>query len=273
MAAANQSAGAMRPRRRPRSDEQLARWYFAALAQSSLGTGAAAVALLLVAYERFRSPWAIGLVLLADVAPAMLLGPVFGAAADRWSRRLAHGRGGRDPGRCFRRHVPRRRLHADVSLRAAGRDRDGPVHARGPGVAAERGGARAAPCRDIALWRRRWTSATSSGPAWRPLFLLVAGPEVVLAANAVRFARLGAGADAAAVRRRAGGGAGGRGAAVAPSRGARGSGRDGRNGGGVPRDARRLGHGAASSARCSTSASCCSRRTSSTPATSASRCS
>ena len=40
---------------------KLARWYFAALAQSSLGTGAAAVALLLVAYERFQSPWAIGL--------------------------------------------------------------------------------------------------------------------------------------------------------------------------------------------------------------------
>jgi MFS family permease len=65
-----------------------ARVYFLALAQSSLGTGAAVVALLLVAYERFSSPWAIGLVLLAEVAPAMFLGPVFGAAADRYSRRL-----------------------------------------------------------------------------------------------------------------------------------------------------------------------------------------
>src|SRR4051812_1319856 len=34
-----------------------------------------------------RSPWAIALVLLADFIPAMLLGPVFGAVADRWSRR------------------------------------------------------------------------------------------------------------------------------------------------------------------------------------------
>ena len=46
------------------------------------------MALLLVAYDRWRSPWAISLVLLADLMPAMLLGPVFGAVADRWSRRL-----------------------------------------------------------------------------------------------------------------------------------------------------------------------------------------
>ena len=58
-----------------------------ALAQSALGTGAAYVALLLVALDRFDSPWAIGLVLLADVVPSMFLGPLFGAAADRWSRR------------------------------------------------------------------------------------------------------------------------------------------------------------------------------------------
>jgi MFS family permease len=60
-----------------------------ALAQSSLGTGAAYVALLIVAYDRFRSPWAIGLILLADVLPAMILGPLFGAIADRFSRRTA----------------------------------------------------------------------------------------------------------------------------------------------------------------------------------------
>jgi len=67
--------------------EPAARLFFLAHAQSSLGTGAAYVSLLLVAYERFPSPWAISLVLLADFLPPMLLGPVFGAAADRWSRR------------------------------------------------------------------------------------------------------------------------------------------------------------------------------------------
>jgi MFS family permease len=67
--------------------EPRARLFFLALTQSALGTGAAYVALLLIAYDRFHSPWAISLVLLADLLPAMLLGPVFGAAADRWSRK------------------------------------------------------------------------------------------------------------------------------------------------------------------------------------------
>src|SRR4051794_11129215 len=69
------------------SSERRARVFFAALAQSSLGTGAACVALLVVAYERFHSPWAISLVLLADFLPAMFGGPMLGAAVDRWSRR------------------------------------------------------------------------------------------------------------------------------------------------------------------------------------------
>jgi MFS family permease len=67
--------------------ERVARAYYAVLAQSALGNGAGYVALLVIAYERFNSAWAISLILLADLLPAMLLGPVFGAAADRWSRR------------------------------------------------------------------------------------------------------------------------------------------------------------------------------------------
>jgi MFS family permease len=67
--------------------ERVARVYYAVLAQSALGNGAGYVALLIVAYDRFQSAWAISLVLLADLVPAMLLGPLFGAAADRWSRR------------------------------------------------------------------------------------------------------------------------------------------------------------------------------------------
>ncbi|MEX2023908.1 MAG: MFS transporter [Thermoleophilaceae bacterium] len=69
--------------------ENRARLFFVALAQSALGTGAGYIALLLIAYERFESPWAISLVLVADLVPAMLLGPVFGAVADRWSRKGA----------------------------------------------------------------------------------------------------------------------------------------------------------------------------------------
>lgn len=67
--------------------ERVARVYYAVLAQSALGNGAAYIALLVVGYERYRSAWAISLILLADLVPAMLFGPVFGAAADRWSRR------------------------------------------------------------------------------------------------------------------------------------------------------------------------------------------
>ena len=69
-------------RREPR-----ARLFFAVLTQSALGTGAGYVALLIIAYDRFNSAWAISLVLIAELIPAMALGPVFGAAADRWSRR------------------------------------------------------------------------------------------------------------------------------------------------------------------------------------------
>jgi len=67
--------------------EPRGRLFFIALTQSAFGTGAGYVGLLLLAYERFHSVWAISLVLLADLLPAMLLGPVLGAAADRWSRR------------------------------------------------------------------------------------------------------------------------------------------------------------------------------------------
>ncbi len=67
--------------------ERRAAVFFAALTQSALGNGAGYVALLLIAYSRFESPWAISIVLLADLVPAMLLGPVFGAVADRFSRR------------------------------------------------------------------------------------------------------------------------------------------------------------------------------------------
>jgi hypothetical protein len=64
-----------------------ARRFFAAHTQSSLGTGAAYVALLVLAYQRFHSPWAVTLILLADFLPAMLLGALLGAAVDRFGRR------------------------------------------------------------------------------------------------------------------------------------------------------------------------------------------
>jgi MFS family permease len=62
------------------------RRFFIALLQSQLGTGAAYVALVLIAYQRLHHSWAIALVLLADVLPGIALSAPFGALADRVSR-------------------------------------------------------------------------------------------------------------------------------------------------------------------------------------------
>src|SRR3954452_20323872 len=68
-------------------EERRARWFLIANTQSTIGSGAAIIALMVLAYDRLHSPWAVSLVLLADFLPSMVLGPIFGAAADRWSRR------------------------------------------------------------------------------------------------------------------------------------------------------------------------------------------
>jgi MFS family permease len=67
--------------------EHRARVFLLTYLQSSLGTGAAAVALFVLAYDRKPSPWAITAVLLAYDLPPGLLGPFLGALVDRVSRR------------------------------------------------------------------------------------------------------------------------------------------------------------------------------------------
>ena len=47
--------------------------FFLARAQSSLGTGAGYVGLLVLAYDRLESAWAISLILLADFLPTTFL--------------------------------------------------------------------------------------------------------------------------------------------------------------------------------------------------------
>jgi MFS family permease len=64
-----------------------ARVFLLTYLQSSLGTGAAAVALFVLAYDRKPSPWSITIVLLAYDLPPGLLGPFVGALVDRVSRR------------------------------------------------------------------------------------------------------------------------------------------------------------------------------------------
>src|SRR5215210_6375230 len=166
--------------------EPRARVFFAALGQSSLGTGAAYVALLLVALDRFDSPWAIGLILLADVVPAMMLGPVFGAVADRWSRR----------GCVVLADVLRAVAFAGLVLV------DGFVATFLLALLAGVGTGLFTPAALASLpslvERRRLPAATSlfgaladfgfiAGPASAAAVLLVGGPETILAANAVTF--------------------------------------------------------------------------------------
>jgi MFS family permease len=166
--------------------ERVARLYFAVLAQSALGTGAGYVALLLVAYDRFASGWAISLILLAELVPAMLLGPLFGAAADHWSRR-----------RCM--------VVADA-VRAAAFLAIGLVHdfpaTFALALAAGSGTALFKPASLAALpglaQAKRLPAATAlygaitdlgfiAGPAVAALVLLFGAPEAILFANAATF--------------------------------------------------------------------------------------
>jgi MFS family permease len=64
------------------------RRFFLAHAQSCLGSGLAYVALPLLAYDRFESAWAVVAVLLPDLLPAIVLGPLLGALVDRWGWRI-----------------------------------------------------------------------------------------------------------------------------------------------------------------------------------------
>ncbi len=59
------------------------RRFFVAHAQSCLGSGLAHVVLPLLAYEHTGSAWAVTAVLVPDLLPAILIGPLLGALVDR----------------------------------------------------------------------------------------------------------------------------------------------------------------------------------------------
>ena len=63
------------------------RSFLAASFQSSIGNAIGYIALLLLAYDLTHSAWAVSAVLLAEFVPAIGLGPLFGALADRYPRR------------------------------------------------------------------------------------------------------------------------------------------------------------------------------------------
>lgn len=167
--------------------ERVARLYFAVLAQSALGTGAGYIALLLVAYDRFQSGWAISLVLLADLVPAMLLGPVFGAAGDHWSRRTC----------MVVADVVRAAAFLGIALVDSFSATLAFALVAGSGTALFRPASLAAlpglvrPERlpaATALYTALTDLGFIAGPAIAALLLLVGAPEAILFANAVTFA-------------------------------------------------------------------------------------
>jgi MFS family permease len=168
-------------------EERQARRFFLAYAQSTLGTGAAYVAILLVAYERLHSPWAISLVLLAEIAPPIFLGPLFGAAVDRWSRRgaaiLADSvRALAFVGIAFTNSFPTTFVLA--LLAGAG------TALSKPAIMASLPSIISAPrlAQGTALYGALTEIGLTAGPGVAAVILLFAGPTVLLAANAATFA-------------------------------------------------------------------------------------
>ncbi len=162
------------------------RRFFLAQFQSELGTGAAYVALMLVAYHRLHSGWAISVVLLADFVPGIALGAPLGALADGLPRRrLMIGadllRAGAFLGLAA---IPS--FGATVALALlAGLGTSmyrTSTNAAMPGMVSEE---KRSPA--TALYGLNFSIGMTVGPALTALFLLFGPPTIVLAANAVTF--------------------------------------------------------------------------------------
>jgi len=153
--------------------------------QSSVGNAIGYVALLLLAYDRFRSPWAVSLVLLADFLPAIVLAPLFGALADRYSRRLLTV--GADL----------LRAAAFVALAFAGSFAAilALAFVAGIGTALYHPAAKSAlaglagPRGDVAMGAlvTVWSAASVAGPALATVLLLVLSPSSLLLVDAATF--------------------------------------------------------------------------------------
>lgn len=162
------------------------RRFFLAQLQSELGTGAAYVALLLVAYQRLHSGWAVALVLLADFLPGVALGAPLGALADRLPRRrLMIGadllRVGAFAGLAV---IPSFGATVGLALLAGVGTTmyRTAVNAAMPGMVSEEQRSPAS-----ALYGTNLSIGMTVGPALTALVLLFGSPTLMLAANAVTF--------------------------------------------------------------------------------------
>jgi MFS family permease len=167
-------------------ENRFLRRFFISFFQSQVGTSAAYVALLLIAYREFRSGWAISLVLLGEFLPGIVLAPLFGSLADR---------------------IPRRRLTISADLIRAGSfialafvhsfpATVGLVLLAGVGTSMFRPAINAAlpgmvpPERRsqlVALFYGSVNTGLMIGPALTAGMLLFTTPQVVLIANALTF--------------------------------------------------------------------------------------
>jgi MFS family permease len=164
-----------------------ARRFFAAHAQSSLGTGLALLALPLLALDRFGSPMAVSVVLLPDLLPSIVLGPLVGALVDRagWRRCAAAAEALRCVGFAivmFAGSLPVMVVGALLTgvgtamfspsalaglTRLAGQERRGPT---------------------LALFGALDDMGTTLGPALGGILLAIVAPTALLGLNAVTYA-------------------------------------------------------------------------------------
>ncbi len=163
------------------------RLFFASWVQSSAGNGLGYVALMLLAYEQFESPWVVSAVLLADYLPAMLGGPLIGAVVDRFSRKWCAVAGDAMNALAFAALAIGLPLHVVLGFAAlAGLGNalhDTAVLAGLPSLVDEEDEAAA-----MSLYNTIEEGGFVLGPLLAAALLSVAGLELLLVANAVSFA-------------------------------------------------------------------------------------
>jgi MFS family permease len=163
------------------------RRFFAAHAQSCLGTGLAYVALPLLAFDRFGTAWAVAGVLLPDLLPAIVLGPLLGALIDRVGWRTCATLA--DVARClafaalpYARSFPA--MVAAATLAGIGTALFAPAALTGLPQLAESDRRPAA----MGLFGALDDVGQTLGPAGAGLLLAVTGTSTLLFANAATFA-------------------------------------------------------------------------------------
>jgi MFS family permease len=167
--------------------DRASRRFFTAHAQSCLGSGLAHVALPLLAYAKTGSAWSVTAVLIPDLLPAILFGPLLGAFVDRigWRACAIAADLLRFVG-CtlvvFAHTLPA--LVAAAALAGTGTALFAPAGLAGVSRLAP-GSRRPAA---LGLFGALDDIGLTAGPALAAVLLAVAKPELLLGANAVTFA-------------------------------------------------------------------------------------